>query len=658
MKWTISKKLFLSFGAVIILMMLITGLGINMVNKIHQMVETDMHKAWEAADGAMETRINYLSMIWGVAEASNNFHPDRQKEGMDRIHDGRKEAKDSIGELEHSQFLPASQIDYIRDVFNKMDNMGTQLVKMAKTKMELMDKLDRSVTATVEKLGTQATVAQVQTMWAVAMAANDYAYTGIRRYKDDYIATRQTLAQMSTQQPELRLVLENSAALIDHDALMRKTSQMFDTVAEGLDEEMEKVELGSQDRMGSDAYAEDVKKQLLEHADDSALQMATFGVIALIIGLIATIMLTRNITGPLTQCGYLFGRLAEGDLSVNCAMDRNDEIGDLFNAMSGMTSKLRDVIGSVQTAANSVESGAGQMVNSAGTISEGASSQAASVEETSSAMEQMSSSIQQNTNNAQQTEKIAAQASNDAELGGQAVSEAVSAMKEIADKISVIEEIARQTNLLALNAAIEAARAGEHGKGFAVVASEVRKLAERSQSAAGEISQLSSSSVEVAERAGSIISKLVPDIKQTAELVQEISSASTEQSQGASQINQALQTLDQVIQQNAESSQNMANTAQTLSQDSHELQQAVGLFQVGGKTQTPIRPATQNISTATAHPAASRPTTPPPTAAKRIPQSSKQTATKPSRIKALPEPAISSGGGAHINMDDDEFERF
>jgi methyl-accepting chemotaxis protein len=153
-------------------------------------------------------------------------------------------------------------------------------------------------------------------------------------------------------------------------------------------------------------------------------------------------------------------------------------------------------------------------------------------------------------------------------------------MKDIAAKISIIEEIARQTNLLALNAAIEAARAGEHGKGFAVVASEVRKLAERSQTAAGEISKLSASSVEVAEKAGKMLAKLVPDIQKTAELVQEISAASKEQTTGADQINAAIQQLNQVIQQNAGAAEEMASTAEELSSQAEQLQDTISFFKV------------------------------------------------------------------------------
>jgi len=198
-------------------------------------------------------------------------------------------------------------------------------------------------------------------------------------------------------------------------------------------------------------------------------------------------------------------------------------------------------------------------------------------------MEQMSANIRQNADNAAQTEKIAIKSAEAAKEGGKAVEETVGAMKEIASKINIIEEIARQTNLLALNAAIEAARAGEHGKGFAVVASEVRKLAERSQRAAGEISELSAKSVNVAVRAGDLLAKMVPDIQRTAELVQEISISSREQDSGAEQINKAIQQLDQVIQQNASAAEEMSSTAEELAGQAVQMQGAITFFKASSE---------------------------------------------------------------------------
>jgi methyl-accepting chemotaxis protein len=277
--------------------------------------------------------------------------------------------------------------------------------------------------------------------------------------------------------------------------------------------------------------------------------------------------------------------IAQGNLTVT--VHERSAQDKLMQALIAMVAGLTRTVTDIRTIAGEVSS-ASQSISAASVqVSNGATAQAASAEEASSSMEEMVSNIKQNADNAQQTDKIATKSAKDAQESGKCVLEAVAAMKEIASKISIIEEIARQTNLLALNAAIEAARAGEHGKGFAVVAAEVRKLAERSQKAAGEINQLSGTTVKVSEKAGEMLDKLVPDIQKTAELVQEITAASKEQDTGSEQINKALQQLEKVIQQNASAAEEMASTTEELTGQSDQLIGALGFFHTGDTGQAP-----------------------------------------------------------------------
>jgi methyl-accepting chemotaxis protein len=304
-----------------------------------------------------------------------------------------------------------------------------------------------------------------------------------------------------------------------------------------------------------------------------------------LLGLIGVLAMTGFVVAivhvmlkPLSRAVAVSNELSGGNLTLAIEAGTMDETGRLLSAMSHMVERLRSVVVDVKGASDDVAAGSQQLASSAEQMSQGATEQASAAEEASSSVEEMGAMIKQNADNAQQTEKIALQSAAAARESGKAVSETVGAMKEIAIKISIVEEIARQTNLLALNAAIEAARAGEHGKGFAVVASEVRKLAERSQISAGEIGRLSGSSVEVAEKAGEMLSNLVPDIQKTAELVHEISAASKEQTTGADQINVAIQQLNQVIQQNAAAAEEMSSTAEELSSQAAQLQSTIGFF--------------------------------------------------------------------------------
>jgi len=386
-----------------------------------------------------------------------------------------------------------------------------------------------------------------------------------------------------------------------------------------------------------------LSNQQLNEANDGAMVtyqststiMIAVAVGAILVGLLAAFWISMTISRGLGKIKSAVEAVSIGDLEQEIEIKTNDEIKDLVDkvnfmtanlrntaniadqiangnlmvtpkplsekdtlglALESMVERLRGVVADALSASDNVSSGSQELSASSEQLSQGATEQASSAEEASASMEEMAANIKQNADNAAQTEKIARQSSKDAEASGEAVGRAVVAMRTIANKISIVQEIARQTDLLALNAAVEAARAGEHGKGFAVVASEVRKLAERSQAAAAEISALSGETVTVATEAGEMLNRLVPDIRKTAELVSEISAACREQDIGASQINEAIQQLDKVTQTNAGASEEMSATSEELAAQAEELQSSIAFFKVdSAMMEAPAQPVRRGV---------------------------------------------------------------
>ena len=497
---------------------------------------------------------------------------------------------------------PIQQDDFANDIAAAFDGLG-----LAEADLLMATTLERTNKA-------KATITEERQAFEKALNDGEADATGefkakwqeIRDFWDDYLAINEKILSLAASgQRELALEVNQTEGAVAADKL--------DGLTEGL-AALTEAAIQDSDTVADASY------------ETAFYTLAALAVIAFVLSSAAALWIALGINSGLKKIKAVAEAVSIGDLDQNVEIKTNDEIKDLvdtINVMTGnlrntatiadqiangdltvtpkpmsdkdtlglslesMVERLRGVVADALSAANNVSSGSQELSASSEQLSQGATEQASSAEEASASMEEMASNIKQNADNAAQTEKIARQSAKDAEASGEAVGRAVGAMRTIAEKISIVQEIARQTDLLALNAAVEAARAGEHGKGFAVVASEVRKLAERSQAAAAEISTLSGQTVSVATEAGEMLNRLVPDIRKTAELVSEISAACREQDIGASQINEAIQQLDKVTQQNAGASEEMSGTSEELAAQAEELQTSIAFFRVDRASNAP-----------------------------------------------------------------------
>ncbi|NDP57754.1 MAG: HAMP domain-containing protein [Oxalobacteraceae bacterium] len=370
-----------------------------------------------------------------------------------------------------------------------------------------------------------------------------------------------------------------------------------------------------------EAEQADLRQSIVASQDNynrARIGMLAIGIVTLLLGAGIAVLITRSITQPMQRAGRIADTIAAGDLSTVIAAGGPDEAGQLINSLRTMQSRLIDTVNRIKQGTDTITIASREIASGNADLSARTESQASSLEQTAASMETLTATVRQNADNARQANQLVIAASDCALNGGGVVGQVVATMgsitessRKIVDIIGVIDGIAFQTNILALNAAVEAARAGEQGRGFAVVASEVRSLAQRSAAAAKEIKSLIGDSVgkveagsRLVDEAGQSMQQIVGSVRQVADIMAEITSASQEQSAGIAEVNQAISQMDEMTQQNSALVEQAAAAAESMQQQSIELMQAVALFRLAKGDSPLAMPATSRPVSAPARPRA------------------------------------------------------